>query len=624
MSKSTIKSKPAVTRVTRGKQTTVVESKKLHVDDNERTNKTVRGKKSVTVESETVPSEKQETKTSRGRRSVASKAEKQAPDASEIKTKTRGRKSIASKKETEKVVEMKENKINKADEEGGIEADMLTRDSENDNENDRVVEKPTRKGRSRTSMSGQSNMQIKNLGKNKEVKEAETSTKSTILQQKKNIKNNPGGDSDKHDIEQSKSSPERTVDHSAEENVSEKTRGCKSRHVVSEKTDESKPLTSANRRVGRTLGTDNNDALNTTGSKNISIVKSESRTDVESMTENDTVKTSKSDTKQRGRRGRSSIVSVNEKVETADKDIKSTSQTGRRGRSAVVESESKDDSKTENRDISESETKPKLSGKRGRASVLERNSSNESVKSESDETGNKTVKRGQRSSSQSPSKTAEESKPTERGRRGRSVIQTATLDEDKDSMPPPRNISHRDKKDSDIIHSDTAASNTQDNKRNSRQLKANVTVNDSKKGGKNNKKDKSFNLDVSLEDNSEKDKSDSSFIDGRERSSSRNRNKELVKEETDTKPVGGKRKRESLVDQSKNLPSTSKQSKTENAIDNNVIITKRGRSSDVTNKTEIIVDVMETKKEKIQTKKRRRTDDEVSIFFLVYAVVSCV
>jgi hypothetical protein len=129
---------------------------------------------------------------------------------------------------------------------------------------------------------------------------------------------------------------------------------------------------------------------------------------------------------------------------------------------------------------------------------------------------------------------------------------------------------------------------------------------------------------VSLEDNSEKDKSDSSFIDGRERSSSRNRNKELVKEETDTKPVGGKRKRESLVDQSKNLPSTSKQSKTENAIDNNVIITKRGRSSDVTNKTEIIVDVMETKKEKIQTKKRRRTDDEVSIFFLVYAVVSCV
>jgi hypothetical protein len=342
------------------------------------------------------------------------------------------------------------------------------------------------------------------------------------------------------------------------------------------------------------------------------------------MTENDTVKTSKSDTKQRGRRGRSSIVSVNEKVKTADKDIKSTSQTGRRGRSAVVESESKDDSKTENRDISESETKPKLSGKRGRASVLERNSSNESVKSESDETGNKTVKRGQRSSSQSPSKTAEESKPTERGRRGRSVIQTATLDEDKDSMPPPRNISHRDKKDSDIIHSDTAASNTQDNKRNSRQLKANVTVNDSKKGGKNNKKDKSFNLDVSLEDNSEKDKSDSSFIDGRERSSSRNRNKELVKEETDTKPVGGKRKRESLVDQSKNLPSTSKQSKTENAIDNNVIITKRGRSSDVTNKTEIIVDVMETKKEKIQTKKRRRTDDEVSIFFLVYAVVSCV
>jgi hypothetical protein len=289
-------------------------------------------------------------------------------------------------------------------------------------------------------MSGQSNMQIKNLGKNKEVKEAETSTKSTILQRKKNIKNNPGGDSDKHDIEQSKSSPERTVDHSAEENVSEKTRGCKSRHVVSEKTDESKPLTSANRRVGRTLGTDNNDALNTTGSKNISIVKSESRTDVESMTENDTVKTSKSDTKQRGRRGRSSIVSVNEKVETADKDIKSTSQTGRRGRSAVVESESKDDSKTENRDISESETKPKLSGKRGRASVLERNSSNESVKSESDETGNKTVKRGQRSSSQSPSKTAEESKPTERGRRGRSVIQTATLDEDKDSMPPPRNM----------------------------------------------------------------------------------------------------------------------------------------------------------------------------------------
>jgi FtsZ-interacting cell division protein YlmF len=75
---------------------------------------------------------------------------------------------------------MKENKINKADEEGGIEADMLTRDGENDNENDRVVEKPTRKGRSRTSMSGQSNMQIKNLGKNKEVKEAETSTKSTI------------------------------------------------------------------------------------------------------------------------------------------------------------------------------------------------------------------------------------------------------------------------------------------------------------------------------------------------------------------------------------------------------------------------------------------------------------
>jgi hypothetical protein len=44
----------------------------------------------------------------------------------------------------------------------------------------------------------------------------------------------------------------------------------------------------------------------------------------------------------------------------------------------------------------------------------------------------------------------------------------------------------------------------------------------------------------------------------------------------------------------------------------------------VTNKTEIKVDVMETKKEKIQTRKRRRTDDEVSIFFLVYAVVSCV
>ena len=603
----------------------------MHVDDNVRTSRTVRGKKSVTVESAPVPSEKQETKTSRGRRSVASKTEKQVPETSEITTKTRGRKSIASKKETQKVVEVKENKINKADEEGGIEADMLISDSEKDNENDRVVEKPTRKGRSRTSMSGQSNMQIENSDKKKEVKEAETSTKSTILQQKKNLKNTPGGDSEK---EQSKSSPETTVDHNTEEKVSEKTRGRKSRHVVSEKTEDSGPLTSANRRVGRKLDTDNSDTLNTTGSKNMSVVKSESRTDVEGLTENDTIKTSKSDTKQRGRRGRSSILSVNEQVETADKDMKYTSQTGRRGRSAVVESESKDDSKTESKEISESETKTKtkLSGKRGRASALERNSSNDSVKSESDETGNKTVKRrGQRSSSQSPSKIAEE-KPIARGRRGRSVIQTATTDEDKDSMPPPSNIGHRGKKDNDIIHDDTAPSNTQDNKRNSRQLRDNVTVVDSKKGGKNNKKDKSLNLDVSLEDISEKDKSDSSLIDGRERSSSRNRNKELVKEETDTKPVRGKRKKESLVDQSKNLPSTSKQSKIENTIDHNVIITKRGRSSDVKNKTEIKVDVIETKKNKIQTKKRGRTDEEVSFiyiyiccsyFFMHFVIVNC-